>query len=240
MKALLLRVGIDKGCGGTLAPIFDDGSFEFIPIPEGVPAPGAATYNERIGRRGKRLSAYVPSSIKNAPMHEDPEFLTCTYGDPTLKRYYLLKLVKGDLLVFYAGLQPYATDNYKEALYIIGYFDVKNVTEFNKLSEAELAESLQWYRHNAHIKRQNSLGDLVVVAGDRDSRLLHKAIVISQKKPDRRGRPTHALSPEMEDFLGISGFIQRSIPPRFVVEEENVRNLVTLLESSQSSSSREA
>jgi hypothetical protein len=79
-----------------------------------------------------------------------------------------------------------------------------------------------------------------VVAGGRDSRLLDKAIVISQKKPDRRGRPTHALSPEMEDFLGISGFIQRSIPPRFVVEEQNVRNLVTLLESSQSSSSREA
>jgi hypothetical protein len=240
MKALLLRVGIDKGCGGTLAPIFDDGSFEFVPIPESTPAPGAATYNDRIGRKGKRLSAYVPSSIKNAPMHEDPEFLTCTYGDPTLKRYYLLKLVKGDQLVFYAGLQPYATDNYKEALYIIGYFDVENVTEFNKLSEVELAESLQRYRHNAHIKRQNSLHDLVVVAGGRDSRLLDKAIVISQKKPDRRGRPTHALSPEMEDLLGISGFIQRSIPPRFVVEEENVRNLVTLLESSQSSSSREA
>jgi hypothetical protein len=232
MKALLLRVGIDKGCGGTLAPIFDDGSFEFVPIPEGVPAPGAATYNERIGRRGKRLSAYVPSSIKNAPMHEDPEFLTCTYGDPTLKRYYLLKLVKGDLLVFYAGLQPFATDNYKEALYIIGYFDVENVTEFNKLSEAELAESLQRYRHNAHIKRQNSLLDLVVVAGGRDSRLLDKAIVISQKKPDRRGRPMHALSAEMEGLLGISGFVQRSIPPRFVAEQQNVRNLVTLLESS--------
>jgi Nucleotide modification associated domain 3 len=232
MKALLLRVGIDKGCGGTLAPIFDDGSFEFVPIPESVPAPGAATFNDRIGRRGKRLSAYVPSSIKNAPMHEDPEFLTCTYGDPTLKRYYLLKLVKGDLLVFYAGLQPFATDNYKEALYIIGYFEVENVTEFNKLSEAGLAESLKRYRHNAHIKRQNSLLDLVVVAGGRDSRLLDKAIVISQKKPDRRGRPMHALSAEMEDFLGISGFIQRSIPPRFVVEQQNVRNLVTLLESS--------
>jgi len=67
MKALLLRVGIDKGCGGTLAPIFDDGSFEFVPIPESVPAPGASTYNDRIGRKGKRLSAYVPSSIKNAP-----------------------------------------------------------------------------------------------------------------------------------------------------------------------------
>jgi hypothetical protein len=233
MKALLLRVGIDKGCGGTLAPIFDDGSFEFVPIPESVPAPGASTYNDRIGRKGKRLSAYVPSSVKNAPMHEDPEFLTCTYGDPTLKRYYLLKLVQGDLLVFYAGLQPFATAKYNEALYIIGYFDVDNVTEFNKLSEAELAERLQRYRHNAHVKRRNSLRDLVVVAGAGDSRLLDKAILISQKRPDRRGRPMHALSSEMEALLGISGFIQRSIPPRFVVEQQNVRNLVALLASTR-------
>jgi hypothetical protein len=233
MKALLLRVGIDKGCGGTLSPIFDDGSFEFVPIPESFPAPGAATYNDRIGRKGKRLSAYVPSSIKNAPMHEDPEFFTCTYGDATLKRYYLLKLVQGDLLVFYAGLRPLATAKYKEALYIIGYFDVDNVTGFNKLSEAKLAESLQRYSHNAHVKRLNSLRDLVVVAGSRHSRLLDKAILISQKKPDRKGRPVHALSPEMEALLGISGFIQRSIPPRFVVEELNVRNLVALLASTR-------
>jgi hypothetical protein len=233
MKALLLRVGIDKGCGGTLAPIFDDGSFEFVPIPESVPAPGAATFNDRIGRKGKRLSAYIPSSIKNAPMHEDPEFLTCTYGDPTLKRYYLLKLVKGDLLVFYAGLQPFATAKYNEALYIIGYFDVDNVTEFNKLSEAELTESLQRYRHNAHVKRRNSLRDLVIVTGAGNSRLLDKAILISQKKPDRRGRPMHALSPEMEALLGISGFIQRSIPPRFVAEQRNVRNLMALLASTR-------
>ena len=46
MNALLLRVGIDKGCGGTLAPIFDDGSFEFVPIPESVSAPGALTYKQ--------------------------------------------------------------------------------------------------------------------------------------------------------------------------------------------------
>jgi len=231
MKALLLRVGIDKGCGGTLAPIFDDGSFEYIPIPERFPAPSAATYNDRIGRKGKRLSAYVPSSIKNAAMHEDPEFFTCTYGDQTLRRYHLLKLDRGDLLVFYAGLQPFTTKKYKEALYIVGYFDVEEVTDFNTLSEDDVTESLQRYRHNAHIMRQNSLRDLVVVRGARKSRLLSNAIVISQKRPDRRGRPMHVLSPEMEEMLGISGFIQRSIPPRFVAEQQNVLNLVALLGS---------
>ncbi len=234
MKALLLRVGIDKGCGGALAPIFDDGSFEFVPIPESYPTPGAATYNDRIGRKGKRLSTYVPLSRKNTPMHEDPEFLTCTYGDPTPKRVFLKKLLERDLLVFYAGLQPFATDKYKEALYIIGYFTVKKVTDFNELleaeHEAELAESLQRYRHNAHVKRRQTFQDLVVVAGDDNCKILDKAILISQKKPDKRGRPTHCVSSKMEKALGISGLIQRSIWPRMIEGEHNVDNLVQLLE----------
>lgn len=36
-KALLLRVGMDRGTGGALGPIFDDGSFEYTPIPEREP-----------------------------------------------------------------------------------------------------------------------------------------------------------------------------------------------------------
>ena len=34
MKCFLLRVGIDKGFGGCPAPIFEDGTFEYVPIPE--------------------------------------------------------------------------------------------------------------------------------------------------------------------------------------------------------------
>ena len=50
----------------------------------------------------------------------------------------------------------------------------------------------------------NSLKKIV----DGDSRLLDNAIVLSPKEPDRRERPMHALSPEMEEVFGISGFIQ--------------------------------
>jgi hypothetical protein len=32
MNVLLLRVGIDLGCGGTLSPVFPDGTFEYILI----------------------------------------------------------------------------------------------------------------------------------------------------------------------------------------------------------------
>ena len=231
MKALLLRVGIDKGSGGTLGPIFDDGSFEFVPIPERFPVTGAPTYNDRIGRHGKRLASYVPPAIKNAPMHEDPEFITNTYGDATTKRYYLLRLVKGDLLAFYAGLRPFNADRDSEALYIIGYFSVKRVSYFNSLSNQERHECQRAYRNNAHLKRQSTTDDLVIVAGERNSRLLNTALLISEKKPNRSGRLTDALSSEMETLLGISGFIQRSIPPRFVLEQRGVANLVTLLES---------
>ena len=34
MQVVLLRVGIDTGSGGILGPLFSDGSFEYIPIPD--------------------------------------------------------------------------------------------------------------------------------------------------------------------------------------------------------------
>jgi hypothetical protein len=40
-KALLLRVGIDRGTGGALSRIFADGGFEYLPIPEAARCPRA-------------------------------------------------------------------------------------------------------------------------------------------------------------------------------------------------------
>jgi Nucleotide modification associated domain 3 len=234
MKALLLRVGIDKGSGGTYGPIFEDGSFEFVPIPETYRSCTAATYGERIGRKGKPLSAYVPPALRHVPMHDDPEFDTCTYGDPSIKRRYLLELSKEDLLVFYAGLKPFNHDNpdYPEALYFVGYFTIDQVIDFNWLSASERAVYRQRYPYNAHIKRGYAFENLVIAVGSKDSRLLTRALRISEKKPDKSARLTLALSSEMEDMLGISGFIQRSIPPRFVTQERSVTQLVQLLHSS--------
>lgn len=106
MKAMLLRVGIDKGTDGALAPIFADGSFEYIPISEGDSrSKEDRTYRNTIGRAGKPFSVYLPAKIGGRKIHFDPEFKTFTYGDPTIKRNYLRKLEPGDLLVFYAGLR---------------------------------------------------------------------------------------------------------------------------------------
>ena len=232
MKAILLRVGIDKGCGGALSPIFKNGTFEYIPIPESdLETRETRTYQNTAGRTNRLLSDFLPSKICQNKMHFDPEFETFTYGDPSKsKGKILLKLEKNDLLVFYAGLTPYQNDKYPTALYIIGYFIVKKVVSFNELSEEETSTFCNLYSNNSHIKRYDGLNDLIIVEGDKNkSRLLDKAILISKPQLNKIGRSYHAVSPEMEKLLGIKGSIQRSIPPRMIRDPKCIENLKTLL-----------
>ncbi len=234
MKAMLLRVGIDKGkdSGGCSAPIFDDGSFEYIPVLEskGVNSKETRTYANTIGRKGKPLSTYVPKSIWNLKIHYDPEFKTFTYGDPTRKRKYLLKLNKGDLLVFYAGLTPPYKN--KTSLYIIGYFLVDEVIDFNNLSKKKIARTLKLCTNNAHIKNRN-ITDLVIAIGDKKhSKLLDKAILLSKKKYNKRGIPYQHVSDEMKKRIGISGFIQLSLPPRLIDKQKYITELKKIIKYS--------
>ncbi|MFZ2472161.1 MAG: hypothetical protein WAW52_09515 [Methanothrix sp.] len=231
MKAMLLRIGIDSTAGGALGPIFDDGSFEYIPIPEGWVSQERNTYKDIIGRRGRPLSEYIPEAIADFVVHYDPEFETCTYGDPTSpKRSRLLKLEKNDLLVFYAGLDPYNNIKYERGLYIIGYFLVDTVIDFNTLADIEIEDYYNIYKNSAHLKRNGSVNDLVMVVGEKNgSKLLDKAIKISQLRNNIKGSRYHAVSKEMERLLGISGSIQRSSTPRIIIEEIHLKNLRDLL-----------
>jgi hypothetical protein len=228
MKAMLLRVGIDKGTDGALAPIFSNGSFEYIPLSEkNSKTIEKRTFETTHGDNGIPFSKYLPEKIKNRKLHFDPEFETFTYGDQTSKRNYLLKLEKNDYLVFYAGLTPYENKVYEEALYIIGYLEVEEVINFGKLNPNEQLKCITLYKNNSHIKFEG-YEKLVIVKGNKTSKLLDKAVLLSKKKLNKIGRNYHAVSSEMEELLGISGSIQRSIPPRFVTEN-NLKNLKNLL-----------
>jgi hypothetical protein len=55
MKVALLRVGIDSGCGGTQGPLFRDGTFEFIPIPDDRML-DCRTYGNTLGRSDREFS----------------------------------------------------------------------------------------------------------------------------------------------------------------------------------------
>src|SRR5439155_14904008 len=106
-NCVLLRVGVDAGCGGIQGPLFNDGSFEFICIPDKKRV-SIHTYGAMIGRNGKPFAEYFPGAsrkrIAGQHIHLDPEFETFTYGDPTSPKRSLRHLKPGDLLAFYCGL----------------------------------------------------------------------------------------------------------------------------------------
>ncbi len=226
-QVVLLRVGVDAGCGGIQGPLFKDGSFEFICIPDGHGV-SAHTYGNMLGRDGKPLSGYFAESRRTAMaeqhVHHDPEFETFTYGDPTTPKRSLRYLRPGDILAFYCGLQEWDAEdgwntNNRPALYLAGYFEVAlagMAGEFNsKVLRADFGSNFH-VRYPPVFKRQKA--GLVLVKGGPGSRLFRKAHQISSEGKDRAGKPLKVLSPAMRKVFGDFGghvSIQRS-PPRWV------------------------
>jgi len=231
MKIALLRVGIDTGCGGIHGPLFQDGRFEYVPIPS-ESAKDGRTYGNVRGRYGGSLVEYFSehkqARMKDSHIHFDPEFETFTYGDPTRPKAGLRHLQKGDFLVFYAGLQGFDFAR-APALYLIGYFIVKTAGLAKDFSRDAIR---RLFRRNYHIITKDRRPGLVLVKGAKGSRLLEKALCISEEGADRNGKPLKVLSRKMRrtfgDFAGKVG-IQRS-PPRWIREEPWLTKTVTFLE----------
>ena len=202
-KAMLLRVGIDKGSGGSLAPVFPDGSFEYIPIPESRDTTETRTYATIVGRCGRPLSAFVRPKLKYAAPHFDPEFETFTYGDPTPnKRRQLLQLEPGDLLVFYAGLQPDSHLDHAR-IFAIGHVEVESIHDLGDITRNQYPALRKRIGRNAHFFRNTPDKSLVVVKGKKArSRLLKKAIPFGDAK-DRMLGDIHSL--------GYDGSLLRAI-----------------------------
>ncbi len=226
-KAVLLRVGIDSGCGGIQSPLFADGSFEFVCIPDNKRV-SAHKYGTVIGKNGRPHSDYFPTrkrkTVADQHIHLDPEFETFTYGDPTSPKRSLRKLERGDYLIFYCGLQEWAEEtgwrtDKSPALYVVGYFVVELAGIATDFSETTLKRS---FGKNFHVRYpsvfKNQREHLILVKGGPDSRLLTNAHRISSVGKDRSGNPLKVLSPQMQEVFGRFGgrvSIQRS-PPRWV------------------------
>jgi hypothetical protein len=226
-NCVLLRVGVDAGCGGIQGPLFRDGSFEFICIPDKKRV-SIHTYGAMIGRNGKPFVEYFPGAsrkrIARQHIHLDPEFETFTYGDPTSPKRSLRHLKPGDLLAFYCGLQEWDYErgwrtDYRPALYLAGFFEVSLAGMALAFSKKVLHGE---FGNNFHVRYltvfEQQKQDLVLVKGGPGSRLLRRAYQISVEGRDRAGNPLKVLSPEMQRVFGDFGghvAIQRS-PPRWV------------------------
>ncbi len=250
MNVVLLRVGIDTGCGGMAGPLFGDGSFEFIPIDSDRNLKGRM-YGNLSGRHGDRkLLEYFPDRLRfkmqDCFVHDDPEFETCTYGDPTRPKQSLRHLKSGDLLVFYAGLCGWKDCTTPTALYIIGYFKVQCAGSYPELVRQYSKQTVhEMFAENYHViqddvrgrtYKDGSKSELVLVKGGSGSKLLNTAVRLSapKKRMDGGGHPVFVVDPALKQHFGSFtnlNAIQRSIP-RWVKEDhtESAKRFVLRLE----------
>jgi hypothetical protein len=226
-NCVLLRVGIDAGCGGIQGPLFEDGSFDFVCIPDNKRV-SVHTYGNMVGRHGKPLVGYFAEARRKVMaerhVHVDPEWETFTYGDPTPPKRSLRLLKPGDFLVFYCGLQEWGAEigwnqDHRPALYLAGYFEVALAGMADDFEKRVLATE---FGRNFHVRYptvfKQQKDDLVLVKGAAGSRMLQKAHQISAEGKDRAGKPLKVLSPRMQKVFGDFGghiSIQRS-PPRWI------------------------
>ncbi len=241
MKIAMIRVGVDAGCGGIQSPLFRDGSFDFIPIPETAGVKYKHTFGSIIGRYRRPLSDYFSARRRNSMaitgVHDDPDWKAFTYGTDTAgAQSGLRNLEKGDILMFSCGLEGYGF-NAPPAIYLIGYFVVKIA---GTVSEFSLQEIQTLFGNNAHVRGKRIREDfrhwdgseLILIKGSRRSRLLKKAILLSITSKDSIDRPLKVISPKMQKIMGNFGgktSIQRC-PTRWI-DDDHVEKTAEFLVS---------
>jgi len=251
MKAVLIRVGFDLNWGGIRGPVFNDGHFLFIPVPEDKKECGRIKNPTRYSDSEiPALSEYMPNDIlksngkniriEDCIVHNDPEFETFTYGDHKSNgRGGAVKTLQhGDYIIFLAGLVPYKKDTYinrslnyirekqrelETKICIVGYFRVAWVKMYSDITEQERKQI-----KNTHLKRDPQDEDLIIVKGDeKDSRFLKKAFCVSKPGKNKADSRYYVTSDKFKDITGLAGQIQRGY--RKILDEEKVKNLIKVL-----------
>ncbi len=205
MKVAMVCIGIGFHTGPTYGPLFQDGSFEFIPRPDPLGIE-TRTYGNTMGRKGRKLIDYFPTSahseMRNRSILATPEFETFTYGDPSRPKARLRSLEEGDMLLFYCGLRGWDFES-ELALYLIGYFEVLVAGRMSDFDAADLRDRFSnsfYVRHRRMFEQQQD--HTILVKGSAESRLLERAVLMSTVALNLVGKPHKILSPEMQEIFG--------------------------------------
>jgi hypothetical protein len=170
MAAFLANVGVNAGHAAR-SPIFDDGSFRLIPIPEAVPwRPPMIRFGDL-----EDLSRNAPRSWRLQAAHLDPDLAapSPTYGDncrTAARAFSLRRAHQGDLIVFVARLQPLAGP---AGFHLVGCLVIDDL-----LSDVIADPGPGWWDANAHIRRgraQRKWNSFWVFKGGDGTRLLEQA-----------------------------------------------------------------
>lgn len=230
MRAIAINVGANTNEPGFRGPIYPDGRFEYVPIPESERADGAPTY----GDLAPHLDVSIPTDLLGTPVHLDPEFpeYPCceryTYGDEHgVKAGPLSELSAGDYVLFYATLSVADGEGETSWLppewgaFLVGQFrlaqDPVTGEEYERLSATEREP----FANNAHVRR-DPVDARVLLLGDPDgSRLYERGVPLSRPEG---GVEAGALVTRLSDDSGRGPWWRR--PLRF--EGESARRLVRI------------
>ncbi len=238
-RIYLANVGANASHRFT-SPLFEDGSFEFLPIPEDpdISGPHAVRYRDlrSFNEPERDLMRYVPERLWNASAHSDPEFNTYTYGDncETSPRAASLKhMDAGDFLFFIARLASYpgpchaasprSDGSIAYGFYLVGFLEIQEI--LRDVRSTPSAEEMQRFSGNAHVRRglsDDRLWDRFwIFGGSERSERFRKAVPVTRGMADRVFRAADGSRwqwPENRTELQVIGSYTRSC--RCVVDPE--------------------
>lgn len=165
----------ERSCGR--GPIFFDGTFKYIPIPEKEEKLKDVTFRfPKYSDLG--IENYVKDEFKRSYVHIDPNFHEMTYGHAKRGFGYetiLKNLNRGDILAFYATLDYFDKEkrpkydwiNKTWGTYIIGAFTISGVYSQKNFLKLPYEQRSQFVS-NPHFLRKNH-GAYFWIAGHRNS-----------------------------------------------------------------------
>ncbi|USZ67205.1 hypothetical protein NGM10_10725 [Halorussus salilacus] len=230
-RAVAINVGANTNAPGVRGPVFPDGSFEFVPIPEESPtreSVSVPTYADL------DLETEIPPAALDSPVHLDPEFAEypeCerhTYGDPFgVKARPLLELAAGDYALFYATLTARG-DPEREWIapdwgaYLVGGFRLARDPVAGEDYPDLPAEVRAEFGNNAHVKREEFDAAVLLLGEEDESGLFETAVPLSSPET---GSEANWVVTELSSDSGKGPWWRR--PMKFGVEEtEAVLGLV--------------
>jgi len=231
MTVVFAGVGADDSNVNAHGPLYADGRFEYVPIPEKVPETDepetfgswSLRYDDRrAADLTNRLDTYPEDgdarvvrdeAVADWPLHRDPNFEALTYGEHRegFGQYVsrLAVLEPGDVVAFYTSLVE--TDSERKHRYLVGYFTVDERTVIEPGDPpATKREKLARHPENAHVKRAEDgvpfYDDkrLVVLAGREPGGLFERDPVrLSEYRERPDGRGGYYLDPAVAERFDI-------------------------------------
>jgi hypothetical protein len=190
MGSVAINIGANTNEPGFRGPIYGDGSFEYVPIPESEatrPALDVPTYGDL------ELTVDV-EEVADRPVHLDPTFAdvhgcdSFTYGDPYgVKARPLLELAAGDHVFFYATLSTVGDDPApwiapEWGAYVIGQFRLARDPVSAEAYRDLPADDRAVFENNAHLKRETFDAEVLVAGDESGSKLYETALPLSSRE----------------------------------------------------------